>query len=279
MEPNYIKKFLSIVNKTSFREYLDVGSGSSLSSALEERLKWAQTNEDVAREEEAAFLNKHRASLRSMVATMPIDGDGDWGDDGGIGEEFGGSSLSNPYMAFNMFLDDDEDEDEDNDVDFSEAETVSPDDEASADGAFDEDTSDEPTPLPGAMDFSHTTKQLDATPEPPEPQPLKDGPKIGEVAAYRNVSDQQDSAYDVVTSEVDAPATPVPRARRPKREKETDGRHIISGLRDPERLSAVRIIPETASRLRPYLLGALCRRAARCLHGRCRTNRYSIYGE
>ena len=65
-----------------------------------------------------------------MVAIMPIDGDGDWVRRG-IGEEFGGSSLSNPYMAFNMFLDDDEDDDEDNDVDFSEAETVSPDDEAS----------------------------------------------------------------------------------------------------------------------------------------------------
>ena len=121
------------------------------------------------------------------------------------------------------------------------------------------------------MDFSHTTKQLDATPEPPEPQPLKDGPKIGEVAAYRNVSDQQDSAYDVVTSEVDAPATPVPRARRPKREKETDGRHIIPAYRSRTTVGRSHH-SETASRLRPYLLGALCRRAARCLHGRFWTN-------
>lgn len=255
MEPNYIKKFLSIVNKTTFRDYLDVDGGSSLSSALEERLRWAQDNEDSARVDEAAFLNKHRASLRSMVATMPIDGEGDWGDDGGIGEEFGGSSLSNPYMAFNMFLDDDEDNDSD---EFSEADTLGADGEETQKVLLDdEDTSDAPTPLPGAMDFSHTTKQIDAVTDTPEPLPPRDGPKIGEVAAYRNVSDQQESAYDVVTAEVEVQATPVPRVRRPKREKEADGRHIISGLRDPDRISAIRIIPETANRLRPYLLGAL----------------------
>ena len=75
MEPKNLKRFLSTVQKPSFREYLDPQRGTSLSKALEEKLAWAKDNDDKERQGEADFLTNNRANLRSMVATMAVEED------------------------------------------------------------------------------------------------------------------------------------------------------------------------------------------------------------
>ena len=223
MEPEIIQRFLSLVEKSSFREYLAASPGESLSKALEAKLKWAQENTDETRQQEAEYLLQYRAALRATVATMPMEEDEEWIEFSSPGEEFGGSKLSNPYMAFNM-LDDDDDDDEES-AELDEKDTLTPDEEETIRIQFEEDVSDEPTPLPGTIGFSESasTEQPAAT--------RSDGPQIGEEAAYRNVSERASSSYEVATAEQALAPEPGqrPSVRSTRSQTAQDGRHIISG--------------------------------------------------
>ncbi len=81
MEPHELARFLAMVRRKSFVDYLDP-IGETALQALERRLRWADLSKrDPAYVDEAAFLMRHAASLRDLVRTMPEAEEDDWAED------------------------------------------------------------------------------------------------------------------------------------------------------------------------------------------------------
>ena len=78
MEPHELARFLGMVRRKSFVDYLDpIGETALL--ALERRLRWSEISQrDPAHVDEAAFLLRHAVSLRDLVRTMPEAEEDDW---------------------------------------------------------------------------------------------------------------------------------------------------------------------------------------------------------
>jgi hypothetical protein len=67
MEPSDLNRFLALVRKTRFIDYLDP-IGMTASEAFEQRLKWARRNQDNhILGEEAGFIVEHASELRALV--------------------------------------------------------------------------------------------------------------------------------------------------------------------------------------------------------------------